>query len=80
MKCRIMSICMAALLVFVGSAQAKQGRQSGKSAKQYAPGQQKKTAGAKNAKQYAPGQQKKAGSTKSAKQYAPGQQKRNLNN
>lgn len=65
------------LLGMAGVAQAKQGG----NAKQYAPGQQKKSAtglqGAQGAKQYAPGQQKKQAGQKNAKSYAPGQRKKN---
>lgn len=85
MKFQIKSVFVplfaAILMLPMASVQAKQGGQSNKSAKQYAPGQQKKAGtqtGTKSAKQYAPGQQKKAaGGTKgSAKQYAPGQKRK----
>ncbi|MBS1186022.1 MAG: hypothetical protein H6R04_40 [Burkholderiaceae bacterium] len=86
-KSALVPLCAALLLLPMAGVQAKQGGKSGQvgaqsnSAKQYAPGQQKKTATgtSKSAKEYAPGQRKKSGtqSGKSAKQYAPGQQKKN---
>ena len=87
MKFSTKSICVpffaAVLLLPVAGVHAKQDKSSKqKSAKQYAPGQQKKAQGtSKSAKQYAPGQKKKANAGKqSAKQYAPGQQKKNAGN
>lgn len=60
-KCLLVHLMAILLLGSVSVAHAKQGGQSNNSAKQFAPGQQKKNSGTKgSAKQYAPGQQKRS--------------------